>query len=101
MLFRLRAPRAAVRSASNDVAWKKADPNIPLSPWWFTSDPARGVGFRVFRSYQPLDAVTIKKFWETSAVNTLGEVESRVISGRGGYGLVDPKLPASIDKLQK
>ncbi len=91
--------RSTVRLASDDDVWKQADPNFPRSPWWFTSDPARGVGFRVFRSYQPLDAVTIKKFWETSAANTINQVESRVETGRGGYGLVDRNLPELIKAL--
>jgi len=93
--------RTAVRLASDDEAWKESDPNFPRSPWWFTSDPARGVGFRVFRSYQPLDKETIKKFWETSAENTINEVETRVSTGRGGYGLVDKDLAESIKKLDK
>jgi formylglycine-generating enzyme len=43
----------------------------------------------------------IKKFWETSADNTINEVETRVQGGRGGYGLVDPELPQSISNLEK
>ncbi len=46
--------RSAARVGSKDEDWKSEDPNVPLSPWWYTSDPARGVGFRIFRSYQPL-----------------------------------------------
>ncbi|MGV3485123.1 MAG: formylglycine-generating enzyme family protein [Planctomycetaceae bacterium] len=92
--------RSAARLASDDEIWKEEDPNFPRSPWWFTSDPARGVGFRVFRSYQPLDAATIKRFWEASAANTINEVDTRVQGGRGGYGLVDPLLPESIRKLE-
>ena len=91
--------RSTVRLASDDDVWKEADPNFPRSPWWFTSDPARGVGFRVFRSYKPIDALTIKKFWETSATNTISQVESRVETGRGGYGLVDRNLPELIKAL--
>jgi len=93
--------RATVRLASNDKEWKEEDPNFPRSPWWFTSDPARGVGFRVFRSYEPLASETIKKFWETSASNTINEVQTRVSTGRGGYGLVDRDLTESIKKLNK
>jgi formylglycine-generating enzyme len=93
--------RSAVRFASDDEVWKEDDPNFPRSPWWFTSDPSRGVGFRVFRSYQPLDAALIAKFWETSAENTINEIETRVQGGRGGYGLVDSELPESISNLEK
>lgn len=88
--------RCSARLASDDELWKDSDPNFPRSPWWFTDDPARGVGFRLFRSYETLDKEKITKFWEASAANTLHEVESRVLGGRGGYGLVDPELPALI-----
>jgi len=88
--------RSAVRLASDDEVWKEEDPNFPRSPWWFTSDPARGVGFRLFRSYEMLDKETISKFWEPSAPNTILEVDTRVLSGRGGYGLVDGEVPEAI-----
>ncbi|TVQ01284.1 MAG: formylglycine-generating enzyme family protein [Planctomycetaceae bacterium] len=90
--------RASVRLGSDDELWKEYDPNFPLSPWWFTSDPARGVGFRLFRSYDALPAEQITKFWEPSAPNTINEVETRVLSGRGGYGLVDAELVDAIRK---
>ncbi len=92
--------RSAVRFPSDDKVWKEDDPNFPRSPWWFTSDPSRGVGFRIFRSYQTLDSATIKKFWEASAANTINEVQTRVESGRGGYGLVDDDLPRLIKSLE-
>jgi hypothetical protein len=44
---------------------------------------------------------TMKKFWETSAATTINEVETRVLGGRGGYGLVDPSLPSAIRDLGK
>jgi formylglycine-generating enzyme len=88
--------RCSARLGSDDEAWKDSDPNFPRSPWWFTDDPARGVGFRLFRSYEKLDRETIAKFWEASAPGTVDEVETRVLSGRGGYGLVDPELPEVI-----
>jgi sulfatase modifying factor 1 len=36
--------RSASRLASSDDEWRQEDPNIPLSPWWFTSGPSLGVG---------------------------------------------------------
>lgn len=93
--------RCAARLASDDEEWKDEDPNFPKSPWWFTNDPARGVGFRVFRSYQPLEKQKIAKFWDTSSQDVLDDVESRIVGGRGGFGLVDPSLPAAIEELQK
>lgn len=88
--------RSSARLGSDDEAWKDSDPNFPRSPWWFTDDPARGVGFRLFRSYEKLPQEQITKFWNASAPNTIEEVETRVLTGRGGYGLVDPSLPEAI-----
>ncbi len=93
--------RSASRLASEDEAWKEEDPNFPKSPWWFTSDPARGVGFRIFRSYNPLDSDTIAKFWEPSSEEVKDVVESRLMGGRGGLGLVDPTLPDAIKAIGK
>ena len=92
--------RCAVRLPSDDDEWKVEDPNFPKSPWWFTSDPARGVGFRLFRSYKPLSKEKIANFWDTTSEDVLADVESRVIGGRGGYGLLDQKLPAAIEALK-
>ncbi len=92
--------RSAARLASNDEDWKEEDPNFPRSPWWFTSDPARGVGFRIFRSYQPLPKEKITKFWEATAEDVVGDVQSRLDGGRGGLGFVDKSLPAAIQQLQ-
>lgn len=93
--------RSASRLATDDEEWKNEDPNFPRSPWWFTSDPARGVGFRIFRSYQPVDDELIANFWEPTADDVLGDIESRMVGGRGGMGVVDKTLPAAIETLQK
>ncbi|TWU42202.1 formylglycine-generating enzyme family protein [Novipirellula artificiosorum] len=93
--------RSAARMASDDAPWKEDDPNFPRSPWWFTSEDGRGVGFRIVRSYQPLDTELIKKFWEPNAEEVVDDVESRIMGGRGGWGLVDPELPAAIKELKK
>lgn len=92
--------RSAVRLESDDDEWKSEDPNFPLSPWWFTSDPARGVGFRLFRSHQPMDDEAIAKFWDPSAEDILMDVESRIVGGRGGQGIVDPLLAEAIKSLE-
>tara|TARA_R110002049_G_scaffold2750_8_gene22313 strand:+ start:273051 stop:274253 length:1203 start_codon:yes stop_codon:yes gene_type:complete len=93
--------RSASRLASDDEEWKGEDPNFPRSPWWFTSDPARGVGFRIFRSYQPLPRDTITKFWEASAEDAIADIDSRLIGGRGGLGWVDPTLPDAVKENSK
>ncbi|MEM9643604.1 MAG: SUMF1/EgtB/PvdO family nonheme iron enzyme [Planctomycetota bacterium] len=93
--------RCAARLASDDEIWKSEDPNFPVSPWWFTSDPARGVGFRLFRSYESLPTETIEKFWQASDEETLQSVDSRLRGGRGGLGLVDKDLPEAIKAMGK
>nr|WP_233148610.1 SUMF1/EgtB/PvdO family nonheme iron enzyme [Rhodopirellula sp. MGV] len=93
--------RSSARLASNDEEWKADDPNFPRSPWWLTSDPSRGVGFRVFRSYKPLAQDKITKFWEAQAEDTILDVKSRIEGGRGGMGLVDKDLPKAIEDAKK
>ena len=92
--------RSASRLASDDEEWKSEDPNLPLSPWWYTSDPARGVGFRIVRSYQPLDQEIISKFWEIDAEDIQLDVQSRIDEGRGANGIVDPSLPKIFKELK-
>lgn len=93
--------RSASRLASDDEVWKEDDPNFPKSPWWFTNDPSRGVGFRLFRSYQPLDKEQIKNFWESTAEDVNGDVQARLDGGRGGLGLVDKELSDAIKGMKK
>lgn len=88
--------RSAARLGSMDDAWKDKDPNIPLSPWWFTDDPARGIGFRIFRSYQKLDDEMIGKFWEIDNEDIEFDVEVRLDEGRGVLTPVDPDLSKDI-----
>jgi formylglycine-generating enzyme required for sulfatase activity len=90
--------RSAARVASKDEDWKEEDPNVPLSPWWYTSDPARGVGFRVFRPYQALDAENMKKFWEYDHEYIEMDVRARLDEGRGVSTVVDQELAKDIEK---
>jgi hypothetical protein len=84
---------------SNDEDWKDEDPNIPLSPWWLTTDPARGVGFRLVRSMKSLSADEMKKFWEVDHEDIQLDVEIRLEEGRGAIGITDKTLPEDIQKL--
>lgn len=93
--------RSASRLASDDEVWKEDDPNFPKSPWWFTNDPARGVGFRLFRSYEPLDNQKIKNFWESTAEDVNEDVKARLVGGRGGLGLVDEGLSKAIEAMKE
>jgi len=93
------ACRSASRLGSHDVDWKQEDPNLPLSPWWFTSDPSRGVGFRVVRSLADLPRSTMVRYWDARVQEVKEDVQNRLDEGRGAQGLVDPALPAAIRSL--
>lgn len=92
--------RSAARIGSEDEDWKDADPNFPLSPWWYTSDPARGVGFRIVRSYQPLEDELITKFWEIDNEDIQMDVDMRLLEGRGVIGPIDPTLSEDIKQAK-
>ncbi len=84
--------RSAARMGSVDDDWKEEDPNVPLSPWWYTSDPARMVGMRLVRSAKPLSNELIKKFWEIDVDAIQEDVDARLKEGRGAIGISVPEL---------
>lgn len=93
--------RSSARLGSGDEDdWKGEDPNVPLSPWWYTNDPTRGVGFRIFRSYKPLANDVISKFWEIDHEFIRDDVADRLRTGRGVRSAVDPTLPADIQTIK-
>ena len=93
--------RSAARLGSNDDEWREYDPNLPLSPWWFTNDPARGIGFRLVRGLEMPDAELRKKVWEIDAELLEFDVGDRLSEGRGALGVVDKELPGAIKELQE
>jgi formylglycine-generating enzyme required for sulfatase activity len=84
--------RSATRMGSADEDWKDEDPNVPLSPWWYTSDPARMVGMRLVRSATPLSEELIRKFWEIDVDAIQEDVDARLREGRGAIGISVPEL---------
>jgi formylglycine-generating enzyme required for sulfatase activity len=84
--------RSAARMGSADEDWKEEDPNVPLSPWWYTSDPSRMVGMRLVRSSTPLSKETIAKFWEYDHESIEQDVSFRLREGRGATGIPVPEL---------
>ena len=84
--------RSAARMGSADEDWKDEDPNVPLSPWWYTSDPARMVGMRLVRSAIPLSKEMMVKFWEIDVATIQEDVDARLQEGRGAIGLSIPEL---------
>ena len=86
--------RSASRRGSEDVAWKEVDPNLPKSPWWYTEDPALGVGMRVVRPFVVPDKDTRLKWWEADIESIRLDAADRILQGRGARAVVDPQLPA-------
>ena len=96
------ACRCAARLGSEEDEWKLEDPNLPLSPWWYTGDPTRGIGFRVVRPLKAPETKTDReRYWAVDDEDTKDGVDNRMQEGRGVYGLVDPDLPAAIKEMQE
>jgi len=98
--------RSASRKGSRDSGgtpedpdWKDVDPNFPKSPWWYTEEPALGVGMRIVRPFTPpADLAERRKWWEADVESIKNDVASRLEEGRGSRGIVDPQLPADLNK---
>ncbi len=93
--------RSAARQKSEDREWKLSDPNIPLSPWWFTEEPATAVGMRVMRPLKPLTAEEKKRAWEADIDDVRQDVKDRLREGRGALGVADESLPAAVEAAEK
>lgn len=89
--------RSASRRGSEDIAWKDVDPNLPKSPWWYTEEPALGVGMRVVRPFAPpADPADQRRFWEADIESIRADASDRLLQGRGARGIVDPTLPEAV-----
>jgi len=96
--------RSAARRGSCDAGgtrdapdWKDVDPNLPKSPWWYTEEPALGVGMRLVRPLlaEPDPAVR-RRWWDADVDSVRADAAARVQQGRGALGIVDPGLPADL-----
>jgi len=86
--------RSASRRGSEDLAWKEIDPNLPKSPWWYTEEPALGVGMRVVRPLAVPAVDERRRWWQADTAGIQADTDDRIMQGRGARGLVDPQLPA-------
>jgi formylglycine-generating enzyme required for sulfatase activity len=85
--------RSAARRGSEDVAWKDVDPNLPKSPWWYTEEPALGVGMRLVRPLTAPPPDAQRRWWNADVESIAADAADRLQQGRGARGLVDPDLP--------
>jgi formylglycine-generating enzyme required for sulfatase activity len=95
------ASRSAARHKSEEKQWKLSDPNIPLSPWWYTEEPATGVGMRIVRPLAALSADDKKRAWEPDVDDLRHDVRDRLREGRGALGIADKRLPAAVEAAEK
>jgi formylglycine-generating enzyme required for sulfatase activity len=81
--------RSSSRLASS-VDWQVDDPNLPRSPWWYTSSPATGVGFRLIRPLvEPNSRRQMEEFWIPQDKSSLHAQERINNEGRGASVIVD------------
>jgi hypothetical protein len=94
--------RSAARLGTEEEEWKKGDPNLPLSPWWFTDDPTRGIGFRIMRPLEvPATKEAKERYWKADAEEINEGVDNRMQDGRGVMGITDPELPDAVQKMRQ
>ena len=92
--------RSASRLPSDMDAWREYDPDLPKSPWWCTTDPARGVGLRLMRPLKPMTPEQRREFWEPNDLETRYDVADRVSEGRGAIGRVSRDLMKAIEAVR-
>ncbi len=92
--------RSAARLGSNEAEWKSADADLPKSPWWYTDDPTRGVGFRLLRSIDVLPREQIEGCWSSPQDDLRVKEARELLGGRATFGLVDRELPEAAKKIR-
>ena len=88
--------RSAARRGSEDLAWKEIDPNLPKSPWWYTEEPALGVGMRLVRPFAVPAREERLRWGDADTDSIRADTADRLMQGRGSRGIVDPELPAEL-----
>jgi formylglycine-generating enzyme required for sulfatase activity len=91
--------RSAARQKSDDEEWKLSDPNLPLSPWWYTEEPATGVGMRIVRPLAPMSVEEKRRVWDADIELVREDVRDRLQEGRGALGRPDLTLPAAAKAI--
>jgi formylglycine-generating enzyme required for sulfatase activity len=93
--------RSAARQKSEEMEWKLKDPNIPKSPWWFTEEPATGVGMRVVRPLKPMSGEDKRRVWDADVEDIRQDLEDRMREGRGAMGMATKLLPEAMKAAEE
>jgi formylglycine-generating enzyme required for sulfatase activity len=94
--------RSAARRQSDDDSWREEDPNFPQSPWWFTSQPALSVGFRIIRPLHEPPTKDRSRFWDADIEQIQADVDQRIDQeGRGARAVAIPQLLDAIKKIEE
>ncbi|MCA9248722.1 MAG: SUMF1/EgtB/PvdO family nonheme iron enzyme, partial [Planctomycetales bacterium] len=93
--------RSAARLLSDDEEWKNEDPQLPQSPWWYTTEPSHGVGFRLLRPVSAPAPAEMVKVWEADVDDIRYDVADRLDEGRGALEGVDAELAEAIEQLKQ
>jgi formylglycine-generating enzyme required for sulfatase activity len=93
--------RSAARHKSEEEEWKLSDPNLPLSPWWYTEEAAMGVGMRLVRPLKAMSEEDKKRVWEIDVEELEADVKARLDEGRGAVGIASPTLPEAVKAAEK
>lgn len=94
------ACRSAARRQSDDPEWTLSDPNLPTSPWWFTEEPAQGVGFRILRPLVAMDKALKKRVWDADIEAIRQDVADRLKEGRGTQSGTNTGLLPALKELE-
>jgi formylglycine-generating enzyme required for sulfatase activity len=92
--------KGSIDASDDETDWKVEDPNLPKSPWWYTEEPALGVGMRILRPFEsPEDAAERARWWDADEQSIKDDVAHRLfLEQRATRGIVDPDLPAVLKK---
>lgn len=92
--------RCSARRGSDDDELRSYDPDSPKSPWWFASDDAQDIGFRIVRPLKVISREEQERYWKADVPSIQKDVKRRIEEeGRGKLGIVDPQLPQAIEQL--
>jgi formylglycine-generating enzyme required for sulfatase activity len=94
--------RSAARRPSDDDAWRSQDPNVPQSPWWFTSGHGLAVGFRIIRPLHAPPKALHALYWDADVAEISDVATLRIKEeGRGALGVANPALLDAIKEMKK